>query len=140
MQSWLVAAHAAAAAALLVPAAQVPPSLPSQAACVRPAPPTSTLLAFIQPEGLGAAKANKANPSAGGNAEGNWWTPSKIDPQDQMGKVAEIRARQALVEENARYKVDKLERLEREQAARAARQAAQQAELQAKQAKYANRR
>ena len=36
--------------------------------------------------GLGAPKANRANPAAGGNAENNWWTPSYVLDTDCNGK------------------------------------------------------
>ena len=35
--------------------------------------------------GLGAPKANRANPAAGGNAENNWWTPSYVLDTDCDG-------------------------------------------------------
>ena len=120
----------------MLPIALVLPPVPP---IVRSVPTTSTL-AFIQPSFLGSPKANKANPSGAGNAEGNWWTPSQVDPKDQAAKVAEIRARQALVETNGKYKVDKLEKLEKQQAERAAQKALKDAELKAKQEKFANRR
>lgn len=48
--------------------------------------PTSQNIAFIQPAGLGAPKASKANPGGAGNAEGNWWTPSDVNPNDVEAK------------------------------------------------------
>uniref|UniRef100_A0A7S4MNX5 Uncharacterized protein n=1 Tax=Prymnesium polylepis TaxID=72548 RepID=A0A7S4MNX5_9EUKA len=119
--------------------------------------PSTDVLAFIQPAGLGSAKANRANPSAGGNAEGNWWTPSSALDTDCEGKpvtptskltqeciyqkkVAEIRSKQAITEQNAVYKTDMLAEREKRVAAAAARKTAADAELAAKRAKYASRR
>jgi hypothetical protein len=120
-------------------ASLVIPPLPPPAAYVRTVPTTSTL-AFVQPEFLGKPAANKDNPGGAGNAEGNWWTPSNVDPKDQSAKVAEIRARQAISELNGQYKVEKLEKQDRQAAERAAKQAAKNAELQAKREKYANKK
>ena len=102
--------------------------------------PTTETVAFIQPEFLGKPAANRANPGGAGNAEGNWWTPSKVDPKDTKAKVEEIKRRQAISEENSRYKVEALERSEKRQEALIAKKAQQQAELEAKRAKYAQKR
>ena len=132
--------HQATPIMLLLPSAMcmslIVPPLQPPAAFVRSVPTTSTL-AFIQPEFLGKPAASKDNPGGAGNAEGNWWTPSKVDPKDQAAKVAEIRARQSISELNGRYKVEKLEKSDKQQAERAAKQAAKNAELQAKREKYA---
>ena len=50
--------------------------------------PTTTSLNAAVPlyGGLGAPKANRANPAAGGNAENNWWTPSYVLDTDCDGK------------------------------------------------------
>ena len=50
--------------------------------------PTTTNLNAAVPlyGGLGAPKANRANPAAGGNAENNWWTPSYVLNTDCDGK------------------------------------------------------
>ena len=101
--------------------------------------------------------ANRANPANGGNAEGNWWTPSSALDTDCDGnpvtattklsrdciyqkKVAEIRDRQAISQENAGYKVERLEqisvRAERKAAEKAERAAADKARFD----KYAQRR
>lgn len=120
-------------------------------------PPTTITLAFVQPEFLGAPKANVRNPAAGGNAEGNWWTGSRALETDCEGnrvtattklsseciakkKVAEIKARQEINELNGRYKVEKLERAEKRAAAEAAQRAERDAEIKARQAKYALKR
>ena len=55
-------------------------------------------------------------------------------------KVAEIKARQAISQENGAYKVEKLQAAEEKAAAKAAKQAQRDAETKAAQAKYANRR
>ena len=116
---------------LLLPmsASYVIPPLPHPAAYVRTVPTTSTL-AFVQPEFLGKPAANRDNPGGAGNAEGNWWTPSNVDPKDTQAKVAEIKARQAISELNGQYKVEKLEKQDKQKAERAAKQAAKNAELQ----------
>eukprot|EP00322_Chrysochromulina_rotalis_P024996 CAMPEP_0115866396 /NCGR_PEP_ID=MMETSP0287-20121206/20225_1 /TAXON_ID=412157 /ORGANISM="Chrysochromulina rotalis, Strain UIO044" /LENGTH=169 /DNA_ID=CAMNT_0003320957 /DNA_START=12 /DNA_END=521 /DNA_ORIENTATION=+ len=118
--------------------------------------PTSDVLAFIQPVGLGAPKASKANPGGAGNAEGNWWTPSSALDTDCEGrpvtsttvltqeciyekKTAEIKARQRMQEQNAIYKVEKLEAAKKKAAADAAKAAARAEEVKARQAKYAGR-
>ena len=50
-------------------------------------PPTTSLNAAVPLYGgLGAPKANRANPAAGGNAENNWWTPSYVLDTDCEGK------------------------------------------------------
>ena len=120
-------------------------------------PPTTNTLAFVQPDFLGAPKANRANPAAGGNAEGNWWTGSTALETDCEGnrvtattklsseciaqkKVAEIKARQAINTQNGVYKVEKLERAEKRAAAEAAQRAERDAEIKARQAKYALKR
>ena len=142
---------AAAAIALVLPAAPssihhactasaaapvcAPPTMPS----IFP-PPTTELYAFIQPPGLGAPKASQANPGGAGNAEGNWWTPSSVDPKDQQKKVAEIRARQVIAERNGAYKVEKMRQAEEQAAAKAAAKAQRQAEIRAQREKYAARR
>ena len=114
----------------------------------------SDALAFIQPDFLGAPAASKANPGGAGNAEGDWWTPSKALDTDCEGnrvtartvltqeciyekKVAEIKARQAISSENGRYKVEKLEKAEEQAAKRAEERAAKRAAAKAAQAKYA---
>ena len=119
--------------------------------------PTTEALAFVQPAGLGSPKASKANPSGAGNAEGNWWTPSSALDTDCEGnrvtsgmklsqecvyekKVAEIRQRQALQEQNAQFKVDKLREAEQRALDVKAKKAARDAEIRAAQAKYASRR
>jgi len=119
--------------------------------------PSTTNLAFIQPAGLGAPKASSSNPGGAGNAEGNWWTPSSVLDTDCEGrpvsptnkltkeciyekKVAEIKARQAIAEQNGKYKVANLERGEAREAKKVAEKAAKDAALQAKLDKYANRR
>ena len=102
--------------------------------------PTTSNIAFIQPAGLGAPRASQTNPGGAGNAEGNWWTPSEVSPDDIEGKVAEIRRRQAISELNGRYKLEKLEADERKAKEAAAKQAREQEETRARQAKYANRR
>ena len=117
------------------PQACTPPDMPS----IFP-PPTTELYAFIQPPGLGAPKASEANPGGAGNAEGNWWTPSSVDPKDQQKKVAEIRARQAIAERNGAYKVEKMRQAEEQAAAKAAAKAQRQAEIRAQREKYAARR
>ena len=116
---------------LLLPmsASYVIPPLPHPAAYVRTVPTTSTL-AFVQPEFLGKPAANRDNPGGAGNAEGNWWTPSNVDPKDTQAKVAEIKARQAISELNGQYKLEKLEKQDKQKAERAAKQAAKNAELQ----------
>ena len=49
-------------------------------------PPTTSLNAAVPLYGgLGAPKANRANPAAGGNAENNWWTPSYVLDTDCEG-------------------------------------------------------
>ena len=49
-------------------------------------PPTTNLQAAVPLYGgLGTAKANRANPAGGGNAEGNWWTPSYVLETDCEG-------------------------------------------------------
>ena len=110
-------------------AIEQPPAAGSQAGLLFP---TSDALAFIQPDFLGAPAASKANPGGAGNAEGNWWTPSKALDTDCEGnrvtartvltqeciyekKVAEIKARQAISSENGRYKVEKLETTNQQQ-------------------------
>ena len=72
--------------------------------------------------------------------EGNWWTPSNVPPSDVERKVAEIRARQAISEQNGAYKLEKLQAAEKKAAADAAKRAEREAEIKARQAKYANRR
>ena len=116
--------------------------------------PTSTNLAALQPDWLGAPAANKANPGGAGNAEGNWWTPSSALDTDCDGnkvtartkltqeciyqkKTAEIRARQAISSENARYKVERLEDMEKKAADAKALREQKLAAQAAKQAKYA---
>ena len=123
-------------------------------------PPTSQLLATPAVQlygGLGSPKANKANPAGGGNAEGNWWTPSYVLDTDCEGnrvtattklskeciaqkKVAEIKSKQAITEQNAQYKVERLELIEKRQADEAAKKAAERAAAAERQAKYANKR
>ena len=121
-------------------------------------PPTTSLNAAVPLYGgLGAPKANRANPAAGGNAENNWWTPSyvldtdcegnKVTPTNKLSqecinkkKVAELKSRQDLNSLNGQYKVEKLERIKQSQLDKAAQKAAQDAEVKARQAKYANRR
>ena len=121
-------------------------------------PPTTNLQAAVPLYGgLGTAKANRANPAGGGNAEGNWWTPSYVLETDCEGnkvrdpsqltpeciakkKVAEIKSKQAITEQNAQYKVERLQLIEKRQADEAAKRAAQAAETKAKQAKYAQKR
>merc|ERR1719378_1392323 len=95
--------------AILIP---LPPPIPSDV----PIHMSSSLLAALQPVGLGAPKANRANPAGAGNAEGNWWTPSTALDTDCDGrpvtaltkltreciyekKVAEIKTRQAITAE-----------------------------------------
>ena len=121
-------------------------------------PPTTSLNAAVPLYGgLGAPKANRANPAAGGNAENNWWTPSyvldtdcegnKVTPTNKLSqecinkkKVAELKSRQDLNSLNGQYKVEKLERIKQSQLDKAAQKTAQDAEVKARQAKYANRR
>jgi len=55
-------------------------------------------------------------------------------------KVAEIKARQAINEQNGQYKVKKLEKMEKRAAAEAAERAERDAEVKARQAKYALKR
>ena len=91
---------------------------------------------------------------AGGS---QWWTPSSALDTDCEGrpssatnrltkeciytkKVAEIKVRQAISQENGVYKVEKLRAAEEKAAAKAAKQAERDAEVKAAQAKYANRR
>jgi hypothetical protein len=120
--------------------------------------PSTDVLAFIQPPGLGKARASKANPGGAGNAEGNWWTPSSALDTDCNGKpvtarnpltqecifekkTAEIRARQAISEQNGQYKVDKLVALEKRAADAKAQKAQKAAGIRAaQQAKYGTKR
>ena len=61
-------------------------------------------------------------------------------PGDLDAKVAEIRKRQAISEQNGIYKVEKLESAKQKALADAAKKAEKEAEMKARQAKYANRR
>ena len=143
---------AAAAASLLC-------SAPANAGGAGPAASSgvfasTTTTAVLQPDWLGKPAANRANPTNGGNAEGNWWTPSSALDTDCDGnkvtarttlskeciyakKTAEIRARQAISEQNAKYKVEKLAADEKKAEERKAKKAAEVAELKAKRARYA---
>ena len=166
MQS-LVVPFAAAAWLAPVPLAAVEAPAPPLAAASRqqflaplqkPTPgglfPTSATLAALQPDWLGAPAASKYNPGGAGNAEGNWWTPSKALDTDCEGnrvtaktvltqeciyqkKVAEIKARQSISAENGRYKVEKLAAAEQKAEKAAAERAAKRAAEDAKRAKYA---
>ena len=134
-----------------------PRAAAANVAKVFPGGGTTNLLSFVQPAGLGAPRASKVNPANGGNAEGNWWTPSAALDTDCEGKavsasnpltkecvyekkVAEIKARQAISQENAEFKVQKLKAAEEKAAAVAAKQARRDAETKERQAKYAARR
>ena len=164
-----VAALVRSGCGLVVPPA-VPPAVPPQVPSTQLATsnlfavassngifPSTEVLAFIQPAGLGSAKASKANPGGAGNAEGNWWTPSSALDTDCDGKpvtarnplsqeciyqkkTAEIRARQAISEQNGQYKVEKLAAAEKRAAEAAEKKAAKAAEIRAQQAKYAAKR
>lgn len=72
--------------------------------------------------------------------EGNWWTPSNVSPNDLEGKVAEIKARQAINEQNGAYKLEKLKAAEKKAAEKKAAATEREAEMKAKQAKFANKR
>ena len=147
--------------AVMKPVASLQPDRNAQLGRVGPPagfPPTTSLNAAVPLYGgLGSAKANRANPAAGGNAEGNWWTPSYVLDTDCEGnrvtpttkltqecinrkKVAELKSRQATTELNGQYKVEKLQRIKQSQEDKAAQKAVQDAEVKARQAKYANRR
>ena len=152
---------------LITPPHSMPPVAVHRSAALTFAPASRTVLrvfptttvAGLGPStiGLGVPRANRANPANGGNAEGNWWTPSSALDTDCDGnpvtattklsrdciyqkKVAEIRDRQAISQENAGYKVERLEqisvRAERKAAEKAARAAADKARFD----KYAQRR
>ena len=153
----LVAPNAPALVAVIdhPPAAHNAP--PAPRAGVFPREGTTDLIAFVQPAGLGAPKASQVNPANGGNAEGNWWTPSAALDTDCEGravtaanpltkeciyekKVAEIKARQAISQQNAEFKVQKLKQSQEKAAAVAAKQAQREAEMKERQARYALRR
>lgn len=163
---------------IIAPSAIAPPSAFVSSAVAREAAavarsaifPTTDMLASGTPTGvatpggglalyggLGAPKANRANPGGAGNAEGNWWTPSyvldtdcdgnRVTPTTKLSqeciykkKTEEIKQKQAINALNAEYKVEKLAQLERQAAERTAKNAARAEEVAARQAKYANRR
>ena len=81
-------AHTPPALAIAAPA-PVTQSLPQQPpqALQRSIFPTTETYATLGYDaiGLGTARANKANPTNGGNAEGNWWTPSYVLDTDCEG-------------------------------------------------------
>ena len=98
--------------------------------------------------GLGAPKANRANPGGAGNAEGNWWTPSyvldtdcdgnRVTPTTKLSqeciykkKTEEIKQKQAINALNAEYKVEKLAQLETECASLRARERELDAQVEA---------
>jgi len=65
-----------------------PPGFPATTELSPAGFPATTSLNAAVPlyGGLGAPKANRANPAAGGNAENNWWTPSYVLDTDCDGK------------------------------------------------------
>ena len=64
-----------------------PPGFPATTELSPAGFPATTSLNAAVPlyGGLGAPKANRANPAAGGNAENNWWTPSYVLDTDCDG-------------------------------------------------------
>merc|ERR1712060_681753 len=99
-------------------------------------------------------RASKFNPSAFGNAEGNWWTSAAVLDTDCEGnkvapgtrlpqecidqkQVEAIKERQAINAQNGKFKVDRIAAIEARKAKVAAEKAARNEEIKAAQARYA---